>query len=309
MLNRSELEGPWAGLPVAWKADLSFDEDVYRANVERSCKAGVPGIYTCGTTGEFYAMEFDEFKAITLATVEECKKHNTPAMIGVTSTYTLGAQCRAEYADSVGAAAIQCALPYWMEVDDREVVKYFRDVSSVCPKLALSIYETKRCKKALTLDQHQAIAEAVPAYRLVKANAGTIGCTKNGCSALSEFLNVAVSEDLWYELGPSGTIGSASALVYMNPRIILNMFEMLKNKKWDELKIWCDKIDLLDREGFAPFEANGFTDTAEDRLQGLATGFLKMHPRSRGPYISATQEDVIQLRQWLNLHFPEALNL
>jgi len=44
MLTRAELIGPWAGLPVAWKEDFSFDEDAYRANVERTCKAGVPGM-------------------------------------------------------------------------------------------------------------------------------------------------------------------------------------------------------------------------------------------------------------------------
>ena len=115
MLGRSELRGPWAGLPVAWKEDWSFDEEVYRANVERTCKAGVPGIYTGGTTGEFYAMEFDEFQQITRATVEECKRWHTPVMIGVTSTYTLGAQRRAAYAEGLGADAVQLAMPYWME--------------------------------------------------------------------------------------------------------------------------------------------------------------------------------------------------
>lgn len=93
MLSRDEMIGPWAGLPVAWKEDDTFDEDVYRANVERVCKAGGPGVYTAGTTGEFYAMEFDEFKAVTRTTVEECKRHGTPVMIGVTSTYTLNDFC------------------------------------------------------------------------------------------------------------------------------------------------------------------------------------------------------------------------
>ncbi len=309
MLTREQLEGPWAGLPVAWKEDFSFDEDAYRADVERTCKAGVPGIYTCGTTGEFYAMEFDEFKAVTIATVEECKRHNTPVMIGITSTYTLGAKRRAALAASIGADAVQCALPYWIEIDDRQIVKFFVDVSSACPELAISIYETKRAKKTLTIDQHRAIAKAIPAYRLVKSNAGTLGCTQKGCQALSEFLNVAVSERLWYDLGPSGAIGSASALVYMNPRIILKMFDLLKKQRWDELKVWCDKIDLLDREGLFPFEAKGFTDTAYDHLQGVVTGFLKMHPRSRGPYIAATDEDIDTLRRWLEKNLPEFLEL
>ncbi|MDP8285755.1 MAG: dihydrodipicolinate synthase family protein [Candidatus Electryonea clarkiae] len=309
MLTRAELIGPWAGLPVAWKEDFSFDEDAYRANVERTCKAGVPGIYTGGTTGEFYAMEFDEFQAVTKATVEECKRCGIPVMIGITATYTLGAQRRAGYAAKLGADAVQLAMPFWMEIDDREIVQFVLDIASTCPKLALCMYETTRSKKTLTVEQHQAIQKAVPAYQAVKSNANTVGRTPEGCAALSEFINVWVGEDALAKLGPYGAIGSASALVYMNPRIILHMFELLLQKKWDELKVWTDRVKFHLEVGLAPFEAKGFTDTAYDHLQGLVAGFLKMHPCSRGPYISATEEDVKILRKWLKENIPEFLDL
>lgn len=309
MLSRNEMIGPWAGLPVAWDKDLQFDEEMYRANVERTCKAGVPGIYTGGTTGEFYAMEFDEFQRVARATVEECRRYRIPVMIGVTSTYTIGAQRRAAFAAKLGADAVQVALPFWLEVDDREVIRFFAEVSSACPGLALSIYETTRTKKCLTIDQHRAIYKAVPTYLNVKSNANTIGCTPRGCELLSEFVNVAASESLWAKLGPHGVQGSCSALVYMNPRVILQMFDLLQNKKWKELKNWCDKINFLDEQGLAPFTAKGFTDTAYDHLQGKVAGFLHMNPYSRGPYISATERNVQQLRAWMKKNVPELLNL
>ena len=94
MLTRDDLKGPWAGLPVAWDENLDFDEKAYRTDLERACKTGVPGVYTAGTTGEFYAMELDEWKQIARVTVEVCRNHGTSVMIGITSTYTLGAQRR-----------------------------------------------------------------------------------------------------------------------------------------------------------------------------------------------------------------------
>ena len=310
MLTRKEMVGPWAGLPVAWKGEgLRFDEEVYRKNVERTCKAGVPGVYTGGTTGEFYAMEFDEFRAVARATIEECKKHGTPAMIGVTSTYTLGAQRRASWAAEMGADAVQVAVPFWMEVDDREIVKFFKDVVSACPGLPLTIYETLRSKKRLTAEQHRAIFEETGCYVAVKANAGTLGCSPEGCARLSEFVNVWVGEGLWRTLGPHGAIGCASALVYMNPRVILHMFDLLQRKEWDELEVWSQRAQRLTTEGLAPFTARGFTDTAYDHVQGLVAGFLQMSPRSRGPYISATEEDVEQLRAWMEKNLPEFLEL
>ena len=55
--------------------------------------------------------------------------------------------------------------------------------------------------------------------------------------------------------------------------------------------------------------ARGFEDSAYDHLQGTVAGFLKMHPRSRGPYVSATEEDVSALRRWMQTHAPELLEL
>ena len=195
MLTRETFTGPWAGLPVAWTDDDRFDEATYRADVARCCEAGVPGMYTAGTTGEFYAMELDEWKAVTRATVEECHAQGKPAMIGCTSTYNLGAARRAVYAAELGADAIQVALPFWMEIGDQQIVPFFKEVAEASGGLPLSIYETMRAKKVLTLDQHRAIKDAVPSYLMVKANEGTAGCTPEGCQALSEFVNVFVGEE------------------------------------------------------------------------------------------------------------------
>ena len=301
--------GPWAGLPVAWKDNgRTFDEDVYRANVDRCCKAGIPGVYTAGTTGEFYAMEFDEWQAVTRATIEQCKLHGTPVMIGVTSSYTLGVQRRTAIAAELGADAIQLAVPYWLEVDDREIVPFFKEAVAAAPGLAMTVYDTLRSKKELTVDMHRAIFDATGTYLAVKSP-GTVGNTEEGCAALSEFINVWVNENEWARLGPHGAIGCASALVYMNPRYILRMFELLQNRDWDALATCCEAVQRLDDEGLAPFAARGFTDTAYDHLQGLVAGFLDMSPVSRGPYVSCTDEDVELLRAWMAENVPELLEL
>ena len=309
MLTRDDLKGPWAGLPVAWDENLGFDEESYRTDLKRACEAGVPGVYTAGTTGEFYAMELDEWKQIARVTVEVCRNHGTPVMIGITSTYTLGAQRRAAYAAELGADAVQVALPFWMEMDDREINRFFEDVVGSCPGLALTIYETMRARKALTLEQHRAVFEVTGCYYAVKSNSNTIGCTPEGCRQLSEFVNVWVGEELWSSLGPCGAIGCASALVYANPRVILHMFDLLQQQSWEELKPWTDMLGRLNEEGLRPFTEKGYADSAYDHLQGLATGFLSMNPRSRGTYLSATDADVRQLRAWMAANIPEFLEL
>ena len=309
MLTRETFTGPWAGLPVAWTDHDRFDEATYRGDVKRCCEVGVPGVYTGGTTGEFYAMEFDEFREVARATVEECHAHGKPAMIGCSSTYTLGVVRRAEFAAEIGADAIQAAMPFWMEIGEDQITPFYKEVSATCGDLPLSIYETTRAKRTLTLDQHRALVEAVPNYLMVKSNANTLGVTPEGCEALSEWVNVFVGENQWAKLGPKGAAGCCSSAVYWNPKVVLKIWAEVKLRNWDKVEQGCERIDALFQYLGKQFGSKGFTDTAYDRLGGLSTGFLKTSLRSRRPYPCATKEDVDTLRQWYKNNFPEMMEI
>jgi len=292
---------------VAWTSDDRFDESAYRADVARCCRAGIPGVYTGGTTGEFYAMDLDEYREVARATVEECHAHDTPAMIGCSATYTLGAIRRAQIAVEIGGDAIQLALPFWLEVSARDVVPFFKSVADAADGLPLSIYDTARCKRRLTLDQHLAIKDAIPNYVMVKATAGTIGATPEGCRALSERINVFVGETHWTELGRCGARGGCSSMVYWNPQFTLDFWSKVESGDWDAVDANHQKVAGLFEFLFRQFESRGLTDTAYDRLGGIACGFLKTSLRSRGPYPSVSSEDVETFRTWCKCNFPEIL--
>jgi dihydrodipicolinate synthase/N-acetylneuraminate lyase len=308
-LTSETFTGPWAGLPVSWGEDDRFDERMYRAAVAACCRAGIPGVYTGGTTGEFYAQEFEEFERIARATAEECRAAGKPAMIGCTATYTLGAVRRAALAADIGAAAIQVALPFWMEVADDQIVPFFRDVAAAAPELALSIYDTNRARKSLSLDQHRRIKEAVPNYLMVKSTVGTLGATPEGCQALSTVVNVFVGENLWATLGRLGAKGGCSSAVYWNPRLILGLWRQIERRQWDAADATCTHLAELFEFLASEFRHRGFTDTAFDRLGAMAGGGIEPGLRSRMPYPAATTADVARLRAWYREHWPEMLDL
>lgn len=309
MLTRESFVGPWAGLPVAWTDNEEFDEVTYRGDVARCCEAGVPGVYTGGTSGEFYAQDWDEFQYIARATVEECHRHGTPAMIGCTATSTHGAARRACFAKSIDADAIQVALPFWMEVPDDQVVRFFVEVADGAAGVPLSIYETRRTKKCLSLEQHFEIHRRVPEYLMVKANEGTIGYSLEGCQALSEIINVFVDETRWADLGQIGARGCCSALVYWNPRAVLKTWAAVCKGDWPTVQVDCGRFRTMYEAVFAEFGPRGFTDTAYDRLGGISTGFLKTSIANRGPYASPLAEDIRTMQQIFARTCPEIMEL
>ena len=307
MLTRQTFIGPWAGLPVAWTENDEFDEDTYRGDVARCCKAGVPGVYTGGTTGEFYAQERDEFERIARATVEECHRHSKPALIGCTATSTRGACLRAAFASQIGADAIQIAFPFWMEIADDQVLPFLTSVAKAARGLPLSIYETSRAKKLLTVKQHFQIHNALPQYMMVKATKGTIGDSTEGCRALSEIVNVFVGEHRWAELGPQGAIGGCSSIVYWSPRVLLRSWSRLQNRNWPELADDCRKFAAIFDGLLEAFGTRGFTDTVYDRLGGRAGPFLRTSLRCRAPYAAPNECDVENMRGLFRQHYPEML--
>jgi 4-hydroxy-tetrahydrodipicolinate synthase len=308
-LTQEGLVGPWAAVPIAWSATDEFDETIYRADVAKCCAAGVPGVCMGGTTGEFYALERDEFRAVARATIEECDAHGKPVLIGCTATHTRGVIHLVETAVELGAAAIAVALPFWLEVGNDQIVSFFREVAAAAGGLPIVFEETVRAKTLLTVRQHQEMKDAIPSYAAVHATMDTVGTTPAGCQTLARFVNVLVHEELWSALGPKGAVGSCSMMVCWNPRLVLGLWKSLQNKDWVTLGIARGRIRSLLKFLDGEFGAKGFVDTAYARMGARATGFLQTSLHNRAPYHSATEEDMELFRQWCVKGYPELLAL
>ncbi len=95
-LTRDNLHGVWAATATPFDADDRFDEAVFRENIRRLHAAGVHGIYTTDSDGEFYAIEFEEFKRIVTVFADETQRLGVPAQVGVTWCNTQGMLDRLE---------------------------------------------------------------------------------------------------------------------------------------------------------------------------------------------------------------------
>src|SRR5438552_846103 len=97
-LTRENLHGVWTAIATPFDEDNRFDEGIFRENVRRLHAAGVHGVYTTDSDGEFYAIELDEFKQIVRVFADEAQRLNLPTMVGVTWCNTQGMIDRLQYA-------------------------------------------------------------------------------------------------------------------------------------------------------------------------------------------------------------------
>ena len=116
-------------------------------------------------------------------------------------------------------------------------------------------------------------------------------------------------ENRWAELGPKGARGCCSSVVYWNPRLTLALWQRVEQGDWRAVEEGCGRLNRLFAFLDEQFAGRGFTDTAYDRLGGLATGFLRTSLESRGPYPAPTEADVKKLAAWFRESLPEMLEL
>lgn len=285
-LTSSTLQGIWAGVPMSWDEKFSFDETSYRTNIERLCRVGVHGIYTTGSTGEFYALDLDEFRRMVDIQIEVCSQYSMPLQIGCCSDNTCKTIKLLEYVAGksyIGAAQIN--LPYWMELTDREVVKFFKDVYAACPDLPLVHYNIPRAKRFLLGPDYQKILDVAPSLIGVKFTfAGAYFNELQEAIMLTPDLSYFVIETILASSMMVGARGSYSSLIYTNPRFILTLYDHAFNNRWEEA-IKMQKTALRFVSGVVSFvksHGEGYIDPIIDKGIATASGFLAGSQRTSG---------------------------
>ena len=76
--------------------------------------SGLSGVYTGGTTGEFYAQDDALFERVTEIACREAHAIGLPVQIGVSALSTRTVCRRIRTAKKFKADGVQVALPFWL---------------------------------------------------------------------------------------------------------------------------------------------------------------------------------------------------
>ena len=101
------IGGGLLSFPVTpFKADYSFDEATYRANMDWLCGYDVAGLFAAGGTGEFFSLTPSEVPQVVKVAVDETKGR-VPVLAGTGYGTAIAREIAMSYVDaavSVGAA-------------------------------------------------------------------------------------------------------------------------------------------------------------------------------------------------------------
>jgi len=114
------FEGIWTPVITPLNADFSIDEAALAGLVESLVAAGVHGIVSAGTTGEYYAQSFDERARLATVT-HEIIAGRVPLVVGTGALRTEESIAYARMARNIAADAILVATPPYSVPTGREI--------------------------------------------------------------------------------------------------------------------------------------------------------------------------------------------
>ena len=141
-----------------------------KKQVDRLVAAGIHGIVTTGTTGEFPALTLDEHKSVIKAYVDAVDGR-LPVVAGMGSNSTREAIEMAQYSEKVGAAACMIVPPFYDPLTFKALYKFYEDV---CGSISIPVmyYNLPHATGVhLTADQFRSLSE-IEGFDFVKDTSG-----------------------------------------------------------------------------------------------------------------------------------------
>ncbi|MDB6169553.1 MAG: dihydrodipicolinate synthetase [Verrucomicrobia bacterium] len=304
-LTRQNLHGVWSALIVPWTDRDELDPRRFEREVRSYGGTGVHGVYTGGTTGEYYAQDDATYERITRIACEQAHDVGLPIQIGATALSTRTANQRIRVALKAGADAIQIALPFWLELKDDEVKRFVKEIAAEAGATPIILYLTSRSKRKLTPALLGEIAAAVPTFIGTKDTGSDL---KQVRAMLRAAPDIAIfgGED-FHERIPAGGRGGYCSITGFNARKVVELYELCAAGRMREAAPLAASIRRFLYEALVPMvKDEGLWDSAVDRIQRVAGGG-DVGLRCQSPYRSGSQRHVKQVLAWCRKNTPELL--
>jgi 4-hydroxy-tetrahydrodipicolinate synthase len=303
-LTRANLHGVWAAIATPFDAHDRFDAGILRENMRRLCAAGVHGIYTTDSDGEFYAIELDEYRCIVDAFADEAQRLGMPTQVGVTWSNTRGMIKRLRYAAERGILGAHVGHPFFMPMTPESYRAFWQDVGQAVPEtFALIHYNTPRVHNY----------QRGPDYAVLQREIPNLIGTKHVGGDFFEFLTlVSDAPELSHFTGEHaftpytmfGARGIHSWFANFNARYMVDWYDDMRAGRWQEATHRQRRMHAFMRASEALHEGGNLHGVLGKAITACSP-FLVANNRTRRPYLPVREESLERFRRIVEDRFTD----
>lgn len=283
-LRAAELRGVWAAVPTPWTRNGDIDAVVLAENIHRYRAAGVAGVYTTDSDGEFYAVELETFARLAAALGRAVEENGLDAAMGVTWSHTAGIIARIKAALDAGISNVHVGFPFWMPLAPSDVPRFWDELATAAPEARWIHYRTPRAHVLPSGADYQAWRRAHPEQLIgTKLATSDIEAITEIISASTDLAHFAV-EYCAVPAALAGARGVYSYWVNTLPEWTLQTWRLCESGCWTAAMQRQARLVRWEAEYVRKLRARGYSHGVLGKARAALSGWLADSGETQAPY-------------------------
>ena len=303
-LTAGTLKGNWATLLLPIHPDDSINYDKLSAEISFLAKAGVDGIYSNNTAGEFYNLTENEYDKVQQLLSGICIDNNIRFQIGVSHPSPIVSLERVKRAVALKPDAFQVILPDWVSVTPQEQIAFLQRIAASAGDIPLVLYHPPHAKSIILAQHFQTLKAAVPALIGVKLASGDAQWFANMRKYRPDLAIFVPGHLLATGIKERVASGAYSNVACLNP-VGAQWWRQLMQVNLEKALEIESRISQFFDECIIPFKSAGYSNPAQDKFLAAIGGWAEIGTRLRWPYQSIDQTEVEKAQSVYRKLLPE----
>jgi 4-hydroxy-tetrahydrodipicolinate synthase len=304
MLTPKTLRGNWGTLLLPINTDDSIDYGRLSEEVGQLIDAGLDGIYSNGTAGEFHNQTETEFDMVQEIMAERCRAAGMPFQIGASHPSPVISLERVRRCVALSPDAFQVILPDWVVASEEEQVEFLSRIAVAAGDIPLVLYNPPHAKQVLTPAGLAMLRGAVPSLIGVKLASGDASWFAE-MRALDMDMSVFVPGHL-LATGVRERVasGAYSNVACLSPRGSQAWWNLIATDPDKALGVQ-ERILQFFAACIVPLKNLGYSNPALDKFLAAVGGWGRVGTRLRWPYKWIGEKEVAGARKVAMRLLPE----
>jgi dihydrodipicolinate synthase/N-acetylneuraminate lyase len=287
-ITRTDLRGVWAAVLLPLSRDDSIDLGRLADELAALLDARPSGIYTCGTAGEFHALDEHEFDEVTAVVAAACAGASVPFQLGASHMSGQISLGRIRRASAFAPSAVQVILPDWFPLSDDEVVRAVDRMAHVAGPVPLVLYNPPHAKTRLKPRLIGRLSDEFPQLVGVKVAGGDASWYARMRAAAGD-LAIFVAGNRLASGMAQGASGSYSNMACLSPAGAMSWYAAILSDSDEALATEARLNSFLDRH-ILPLQREGYSNAALDKMLAAIGCWAPIGTRIRWPYCSVAED-------------------
>lgn len=230
---KPRFQGAYGIILTPFKPDGKVDYIELEKQLQVVCNSDIQGVVVCGSTGEFTYLSREETREI-MTFSKRVVAGRKDFICGATAANCYETKELLKFIEELGADGALVAPPYYFPLNDDDVLDFYTEIANEPGNLPIVAYHIPQCTSGISMKVYQKLLE-LPRIQGIKNSGGNVLQIMQQITLRNEvrkdFAVLTGSDESIYALANCGADGSFTAIGYLYPNLIANVYKNLKNEQ------------------------------------------------------------------------------